>query len=843
MGNLMKLLFRLLFSTISLIVNYLLPLLQLGQAKPSSSQPSTANGQWPILLRSLSAFFFLFLGGALSAQLNTTLLSHLPYEEELNDIWGYVSPDGTEYALVGANGGVSIVSLAEPSAPEEVAYVAGASSVWRDLKTYGDYAYVTTDQPNTEEGLLVIDLTGLPDTVRSYNWRPAPNETDTLNTCHNIYIDEFGVAYLAGCNLNRGGMLFVDVATAPGEPDFLGFGPATYSHDVYVQNNQMYASELLNGQLAIYDVTDKEETFILGGIQTPFRFTHNAWASPDGRYAFTTDERANAPVTAFDVSDPRDIIELDQYRPISTLGTDVIPHNVHVIDQFLAISYYTDGARIVDASRPDNLIEIAYYDTNDDFSSGFHGAWGLYPFLPSGIMLVTDIENGLYVLDVNYVHAAWLEGRVRDQLSSEVVRDVEVEIIADQPNFTLTDRLGDYRTGLALSGDFEAVFRHPAYFDKRVPVTLLNGEVTTLDVVLQPKPRYRIGGRTVADADGSPVAGATVQLTNEDFTYTAKTGADGRFELTDVIEGAYTLVAGAWGFLHESIETVSIENDASVSVALKAGYQDDFIFDLGWTAAGTAPVGRWERGIPDGTRTGSRYASPPADIDTDLGAECYVTGNGGGNVGDDDVDNGTALLLSPIFDLSGYEQPELSYHLWFFNDFGGSAPDDALEVRLTNGADTVLLETVTESGSSWRDRSTFFLPDLIALSNSMQLLVETSDFNDSGHVVEAAFDAFLVRETATTAVGDPEGPAARLQAFPNPFSERLRLDYELPAGLSAGALLRVFDTMGREVERRLIDQSAGTIELGSALPAGLYVVSVETGNRQLGRMKVVKVVD
>ncbi|MCB0676683.1 MAG: hypothetical protein KDC30_08350, partial [Saprospiraceae bacterium] len=106
------------------------------------------------------------------AQLNMSLLSQIDYNPELNDVWGWVAADGTEYALVGLYNGVSIVSLADPANAEEVVFIPGQGSTWRDIKTWGDFAYVTTDQNGTTEGLLVIDLSGLPNSINYENWTP-----------------------------------------------------------------------------------------------------------------------------------------------------------------------------------------------------------------------------------------------------------------------------------------------------------------------------------------------------------------------------------------------------------------------------------------------------------------------------------------------------------------------------------------------------------------------------------------------------------------------------------------------------------------------------------------------
>jgi len=99
-------------------------------------------------------------------------------------------------------------------------------------------------------------------------------------------------------------------------------------------------------------------------------------------------------------------------------------------------------------------------------------------------------------------------------------------------------------------------------------------------------------------------------------------------------------------------------------------------------------------------------------------------------------------------DLSNYNQPKLRYYTWFFNDGGNGNPDDALQVSITNGTDEVVLETITQSNSAWNPVSEFDLTGLIALTNNMQVIFETSDLASSGHLVEAAVDAFRVEDTS-----------------------------------------------------------------------------------------------
>ena len=80
-------------------------------------------------------------------QFNLDSISHVDYislhQTGLNDVWGYVDEVGNEYALVGAQKGTSVVDISDPANPIEIFWEPGLTSTWRDIKTFGDYAYVT----------------------------------------------------------------------------------------------------------------------------------------------------------------------------------------------------------------------------------------------------------------------------------------------------------------------------------------------------------------------------------------------------------------------------------------------------------------------------------------------------------------------------------------------------------------------------------------------------------------------------------------------------------------------------------------------------------------------------
>ncbi|MBK7871344.1 MAG: choice-of-anchor B family protein [Saprospiraceae bacterium] len=775
----------------------------------------------------------------LNAQLNTTLISHLPYDAELNDIWGWVAPDGTEYALVGAQNGVSIVSLANPQNPEEVAFVPGPFSRWRDLKTWGNFAYVTADESGTTEGLLVIDLSDLPNNVTYSNWKPTIDER-TLTTCHNLYIDENGICYLAGCNINGGGVLFVDVATTPGTPAFIGKGPNIYAHDVYVRNNKMYASELYAGRLSIYDVSNKSNPSFLASQNTLFRFTHNAWLSDNEKVIFTTDERSNATVGAYDISNLSDIKELNQFKPAYTIGSGTIPHNVHVKDDYLLISYYTAGGVIVDAARPSNLVEVANWDTYAIPQVGFHGAWGLYPFLPSGNVLISDIENGLFVIKPNLKRACYLEGKITDALSNQAIFDASIRILSDQTNITNSDISGNYKTGQVQAGIFSVIIEKLGYQPKTVQATLQNGVVTILNAALTPLSTYSVTGKAVSSVSGSSVAGAKVIIANADYQFETTADNNGNFSLGSVYTGAYNITIGAWGYLHKVINNLNIDNNKSITIALDEGYQDDFIFDQGWQAQkDTATAGFWELGIPQGTFYNNTLASPNQDIESDIGISCYITGNVGGNAANSDVDNGKVRLVSPLMDLSDYDNPILSYYTWFFNDGGDNIPNDKLLVKISNGQRVVTLETISESLSGWRDQSKFVLSNFIELTENMSVIFETSDIPPDNHIVKAAVDAFLVKESSTTPTEEPVVQQLQIQTYPNPFHSELTASYHLDSK-TKDAILLVYNAIGQIIERIPLAINEGNITIGNKWNSCAYLLRIQADGELSNTIKILK---
>jgi len=438
------------------------------------------------------SFFPLFglAQGLTSQSMNLNLLGTYDYPAaQGNDIWGWVDSNNNEYALVGLSSGFSVVNVTNPSAPYEEFFISDINSIWRDVKTWGNYAYVTTE---AAAGLLIVDLSDMTGSTYSHVSQftnPNGNSVSFLSA-HNIYIDENGIAYIFGAGgAASGGVIFLDVNSNPTNPIYLGNWDDEYIHDGMVRGDTLWAGCIYEGKIYVIDVSDKSNPITLGSKSTPNNFTHNAWVSDDGNYVFTTDEKSNAYLAAYDVTNLNNIQELDRIQ--SNPGSNSIPHNTHVDGNFLITSYYRDGTVVHDITHPNYMIEVAYYDSYSGSGNGFDGCWGTYPYLPSGNIISSDKNSGpggsgrLLIYGRDFQQACYLKGNVIDGISSFPISNASIEILLTTINQN-TNLIGFYQTASVNSGIFQVVFSAPGYTSDTLNVNLINGVMTILDAILFP---------------------------------------------------------------------------------------------------------------------------------------------------------------------------------------------------------------------------------------------------------------------------------------------------------------------------------------------------------------------
>ena len=335
------------------------------------------------MIKRISLLTFVFTTFVFS-QTNVNLYSNLNQypSQGYNDIWGYIDLNGIEYALLGCGHGTSIVRVDNPAQPLEVAFVPGPSSIWRDIKTHSTYAYIVTEGTSAGRGLQIVDLSQLP------NSATLVNTIETWFTrAHNIFIDN-GFAYVIGTN-NGGGMHILDLSNPTNPTRTNYYSGSNYIHDVYVWNDTVVAAA--EDSYDLIDVTDKFNPQLISvSASLPGIYAHSGWMTEDKRFFIGTEEFNQIDITVWDLIDKT---SWNLIVPSWQMATNSTVHNLFIKDNYAHISYYSDGYVVLDISDPLNPTLAGQYDTPD--------MWGCYPYLPSGITICSDIDNGLYVLQFN----------------------------------------------------------------------------------------------------------------------------------------------------------------------------------------------------------------------------------------------------------------------------------------------------------------------------------------------------------------------------------------------------------------------------------------------------------
>ena len=786
----------------------------------------------PSLLLSAHALF--------SQDYNIQLRSTLDFPgQTLANVCGYTQ-NGHEYALVGASLGLAIVDITNPDAPVLIVQIPGPNDLWKEIKTYQHYAYVTSEGGL---GLQIVDLSQLPSPNLDHYYYTGDGVIEgQLDKIHALHVDTTqGFLYLYGGQLYSGGAKVFDLNPNPFAPQFVGkFDQLNYVHDGYVDNDTLYACHISDGYLSIVDMHDKSNPELLGTVETPARFTHNSWLLSDKKHILTTDEKLPSFVTAYDISDPSDIQELDRIATTAD-GNTSIGHNTHVLNDWAITSWYIDGVTLIDAHRPNNLVQVGRYDTYSG-QGEFDGCWGVYPFFPSGNMVASNIPNiannvtgKLFVLTPTYVRACYLEGNVKSSCTGQGLKDVSVTINSSDPlAFTKTSNNGDYKTGQPTPGTFTVTFSKPGFISKTLTVVLATAQVTEVSLILEPISAFTTTGIVVDAETGLPIPNIPVTLQSPLQSYQLQSDATGIFQLECAPGGTYQVKVAEWGFLPVQFD---LQENGFVVIPIQHGYYDDFGNNLNWTASSNATSGNWVRADPIGTTYVNSQCAPENDVDFDDNAQCYVTGNGNGNAGDHDVDGGAVTLSTPTMQLAEYDDAILTFQYWFFNAGGTSSPNDIFRVMVTNGTSEVQVFSDQSTASSWASSGEIHLGGLIPLTDDMKVHFIAEDI-DPGHLVEGGVDVFQVRPISVVNTQHPDELPSTLSVNPNPTARGFNVQYDFSG--QRGLTLEVRNALGQTVFSQQLDSESGTIQCGEQWPKGLYFATLKNAQRQSAPLKMLK---
>ena len=619
-----------------------------------------------------------------------------------NSCWGYVAPNGAEFAIIGLSSGTAFVDITNPGAATLKAFITGPTSLWRDVRVYNGYCYAASEAGS---GIQVMNIGRLHIDGAVTLVGTVLEPTATTAATHTLALDEVsGYLYRAGGGAT--GMRIYDLNVNPAAPTYVGAWSTVYVHEAQVKTftTGPYAGRQIafccggqntgnvNTGLYIVDVTNKAAPVQLSYTTYPnARYCHQGWLDEQQQYFYINDELDEGNTVTVTTTIVLDVTNLGSptFAGTFTNGNAAVGHNLFVRGSLLYEANYRSGMRVFDLSvNRLNPPEKAFFDTFPGSDTAqFNGLWNIWPFFPSGTVIGSDIERGLFV-------------------------------------WTIQDPFATYTVAAP-------------------PATINPAGGSTVNVTIAP-----IGNAVLNPASASMTTTWGTSSVTSALTSLGGNNYRGTFPAIPCLTAAnYSFQiqnsAGATDIDPATRSTLSVISQTTL-VDSQFETADGWV---GGVAGDNATAGIWTRVDPVGT-----IAQPELDHSVP-GTLCWVTGQGavGGADGAADVDGGSTTLLSPAYNLTAVADPVIEYWYWYSNNQGGAPNADSMPIQISadGGTTWVTMLDLATSNNTW-SRHQWRVRDFITPTANVRVRFIARDLG-TGSLVEAAIDDFKITNTVCTA--------------------------------------------------------------------------------------------
>lgn len=360
-----------------------------------------------------------------------------------SSVWGWISPEGREIALVGQQTGTAFVEI---SAQGKMAYLGRlpkndpVGSSWREIRVLRDLAIIGSEAVG--HNVQIFDMNKIADINPS---SPVTFDIATdlvgvfdklpIGRAHNVVVDwdnEYAIAVGAQPrNQTCGsGLEYIDLSD-PASPSKPGCASSDgYTHDAqcvtYNGPDKRYLGRNIcvaynEDSVTVWDSTDKANSVLVSRLEYPgATYTHQGWWTERNWHQFVllNDELdevygVGEAASGIPITHIVDLTDLQNPKATGTFPSadhKAPDHNLYIENGVMFQSNYGAGVWVQDVSSisrfPDGsrVRPLAFFDVHpeDDATGGsleFVGTWGNFQF-PSGFIVANTFERGAYVLRV-----------------------------------------------------------------------------------------------------------------------------------------------------------------------------------------------------------------------------------------------------------------------------------------------------------------------------------------------------------------------------------------------------------------------------------------------------------